>query len=385
MPSLLTCQVCNKSFSAKANLKRHVRNCHGEGHRVQCPYCNKIRSRVDDLIRHHIVNNHPEKVGEMLRDKTLITTVPSVHRSPDKKRVKREDVPEDTTPREMPKQVTKEINNASVQEPLIGKPISPLKSPHQAGDSIQADSPTLFRRLDTLITRAGGEVETEKPNEIEQAMASILPPPEEALTATSAVHEVEAQEENSSVSNTEVYVPREDVKVLGLAVQATEAAEVPKLAVEQEASEYPGGIPVSVHHEGDMYIPNCESTASQYSPRKEIPPAEPNPPFTSVMPPPQSQPLFHTPSYLETHCPHGIKIPTHIHIRRCVKKPNGEVIKTKEILVNCARCPPPVIHIVAKVDQPSMRRATQLGPPSVASTSSRASEMSSIMSDSDSD
>ena len=77
--------ICGKSFSAKANLKRHVCNCYGEVHRVHCPYCNKTRTNVDDLIRHRIVNNHLEKVAEVSRDKTLIKTVLSTSQPPDKK------------------------------------------------------------------------------------------------------------------------------------------------------------------------------------------------------------------------------------------------------------------------------------------------------------
>ena len=137
---------------------------------------------------------------------------------------------------------------------------------------------------------------------------------------------------------------------------------------------------------GDMYIPNIETAATKYSHQKEVSSVEPNPPAEPVpiMAPPQAQPIFHNQIYLETHCSHGIKIPIHIHIRRTVKKPNGEVVKTKEILVNCAHCPPPVIHMVAKVDPTTMRQATWPRPSSVFSSSTRETYCS-IMSDSDSD
>ena len=63
------------------------------------------------------------------------------------------------------------------------------------------------------------------------------------------MRERQKEEENPPESNTEeIYVPREDVTVLGLAVQPNEAAEVPKQAVEQDASAYPVGIPTSLHN-----------------------------------------------------------------------------------------------------------------------------------------
>ena len=131
--------------------------------------------------------------------------------------------------------------------------------------------------------------------------------------------------------------------------------------------------------------PNCETAATQYSPQKEVPSIEPNPPAKPIpiTPPPQAQPIFHNPIYLESHYLHGIKIPTRIHIRRTVKKPNGEVVKTKVILVNCACCPPPVIHMVAKVDRRTMRQATRSRPSSVFSSSTRETYSSSSDSDSD--
>ena len=137
-----------------------------------------------------------------------------------------------------------------------------------------------------------------------------------------------------------------------------------------------------------MYIPNCESIATQFSTQKKSEPAVPD--FSTVneaatvedqiVPPPsflQSVPLhqpFPTPTssqlpspvnspvgfsepapvripyqylkdirYLETHCKHGMLRPIHVHIKRRIIEPNGRRVKSKEIQVNCAPCPPPVI------------------------------------------
>ena len=372
MPSSHICNICDKIFSAKPNLKRHIQNAHGKGQRVQCPYCNKTRTRVDDLIRHHIVNNHPEKVAEVAKDKTIIKTVSASNHSPEKKAKKGNEssaASKSTTKKDKPERSETE----TILGPLIGRPISPLKSPPHNSDSIQG-SPSLFQRLDNMITLAGGQAEVVRQSETEQAVASILPTQQEAPMETSPQGDEPPVDEKPDA---DILIPREAVTVIGI---ATGPRDVHAPVVEGTA----GGPNRS--EVGDMYIPNCETAATQYSPQKEVPSVEPNPPAEPILiiPPPQAQPIFHNPLYLESHCPHGIKIPTHIHIRRTVKKPNGEVVKTKEILVNCARCPPPVIHMVAKVDPTTMRQATQSRPSSVFSSSTRET-YSSIMSDSDSD
>ena len=75
---MFTCQICNKTLSSRASLRRHIANCHNsEPVRMQCPYCNETRSCQDDLIRHHIVNHHPIKVVEVQNNPGLIKAVPA--------------------------------------------------------------------------------------------------------------------------------------------------------------------------------------------------------------------------------------------------------------------------------------------------------------------
>ena len=75
---MFTCQICNKMLSSRANLRRHIANCHNnEPVHMQCPYCNKTRSCQDDLIWHHIVNHHPTKVVEVQNNPGLIKAVPA--------------------------------------------------------------------------------------------------------------------------------------------------------------------------------------------------------------------------------------------------------------------------------------------------------------------
>ena len=141
-----------------------------------------------------------------------------------------------------------------------------------------------------------------------------------------------------------------------------------------------------------MYISNCESIDTQFSPQKKSEPAvqdfstvneattvedqiasppsflqsvpfhQPFPtPTSSQLPSPVNSPVaFSEPApikiphqylqdicYLETRCKHGMLRPIHVHIKRCTIEPNGRSVNSKEIQVNCALCPPPLI---AKVE-----------------------------------
>ena len=134
---------------------------------------------MDDLICHHIVNNYPEKVAKVAKDKTIIKTVSASNHSPEKKKAKKENessaASSATTKKANPKKTEKE----AILEPLIGRPISFQKSPPHNSESIQG-SPSLFQRLDNMITLAGGQVEVTRQTETKQAVATILPTQQEA-------------------------------------------------------------------------------------------------------------------------------------------------------------------------------------------------------------
>ena len=142
-----------------------------------------------------------------------------------------------------------------------------------------------------------------------------------------------------------------------------------------------------------MYIPDCESVSTQYSPRMladdDVRPATtrndngdiatpPEPAGTMasmaspistdtpttpvsipIMSPNMTKPIHSSQipthlrqnvRYLETHDRHGILRPIHVHIRKDVFMPNEERVRQQEIQINCAFCPPPTIKKIAEVE-----------------------------------
>ena len=82
----------------------------------------------------------------------------------------------------------------------------------------------------------------------------------------------------------------------------------------------------------NMYIPDCENVATQSSPskvcsdvRNVVQETVPSEATTYTINP---RPIVNVDSnYVETHCQHGSKRPIHIHFRRKIQKPDGEVIR----------------------------------------------------------
>ena len=380
---------------------------------MQCPYCNKTRTRVDDLIRHHIVNNHPDKVAEVQSNRSLITTVEdqiletatsqnettgkangrsngdgtgrkSEGKSEEKgEGTKKKRKLDDSRPTET---VTEQGDGPGKKPKASGKDNHPKQSttPKETGDRLPSESPTLFRRLEGMINDVDAPLEAEdgsgettanipSTEETARAVASILP----KATSSTAVEILE------KVANCKMVSPLNSPK-----------KNEPKSSLLQPLKGNPG----------DVYVPDCETTATQYSPPQAnsiIPPqlahssssvphtppqsaklALHTPPLLSPIPYPPSHPAFAHPKHLENHCPHGVKTPIHIHIRSKITKPNGDIIKTKEVRVNCTSCPPPVLHTIARVDQGSLRRAAGIKSPR---SSIFGSENSSINQDTSSD
>ena len=48
----LTCGICNRTFSLKHNLTRHIKNSHGEERRIKCSNCDQADNRLDNLQHH---------------------------------------------------------------------------------------------------------------------------------------------------------------------------------------------------------------------------------------------------------------------------------------------------------------------------------------------
>ena len=77
--------------------------------------------------------------------------------------------------------------------------------------------------------------------------------------------------------------------------------------------------------------------------------------------------------FQENHCRHGVRRPVHVHIKKEVISPSGEVTKTEEIQVNCARCPPPAVVVLAKVPREALPHSSKRGDSTSGSSSNSSS------------
>ena len=66
----LQCFDCPAVFSCRQALSRHKKEMHGKFiSKFQCPFCNFMRSRQDDVVRGHIRKTHPQRYRDVaLRD-----------------------------------------------------------------------------------------------------------------------------------------------------------------------------------------------------------------------------------------------------------------------------------------------------------------------------
>ena len=96
-------------------MRRYINNCHGTSLKVQCPYCNKTHSQPDDLIRHHIISHHPEKMAEV--QKILVLLSWCLRRSQRKIKQKIEQTKKEDVIRQ---------ENTFATTSLIGRLISPI-------------------------------------------------------------------------------------------------------------------------------------------------------------------------------------------------------------------------------------------------------------------
>ena len=295
-------------------MRRHINNCHGTSQRVQCPYCNKTRSRQDDLIHHHIVNHHPEKVAEVQRNPGLINTVPE--EEPRKKTTKDKE-------QNKKEEVTRQENTS-----LIGRPISPIMDD---GKNSRA-TPDLFRRLYAMIADIGAE-NTETPpkkkpklSEVQQAVASIT---------------CNGDTPSSGISAKDPYIP--SCTNASTQTDQVEADEVEtqtevnlKVSVETQASAQ------MVDRAVDTAVAIMKSMSSQ-----------------ADCPIPSGRKGQREAGFRENHCRHGVRKPVHVHIKKEVISPSGEVTKTEEIQVNCARCPLPAVVVLAKVPREALPHSSK--------------------------
>ena len=57
------CKECPSVFSARPNLAKHVKNCHGESHRniYKCDICDQTRTTADQLRTHKLEVHNKKK------------------------------------------------------------------------------------------------------------------------------------------------------------------------------------------------------------------------------------------------------------------------------------------------------------------------------------
>ena len=65
-----TCNQCDKIFSHRSGLRRHMKMSHGTGNRYKCSTCNKEFLRKDVLNRHMKVHEN-RKVEPMELDRGM--------------------------------------------------------------------------------------------------------------------------------------------------------------------------------------------------------------------------------------------------------------------------------------------------------------------------
>ena len=313
-------------------MRRHINNCHGTSPRVQCPYCNKTRSRQDDLIRHHIVNHHPQKVAEVQRNPGLIKTVTEEEPKKKKTRDQEHNKKEEVTRQE----------NTSAATSLIGRPISPITDD---GKNSRA-TPDLFRRLDAMIADTGAD-NTETPpkkkpklSEVQQAVASITCNADTPSIEISATDPYIPSCTNASTQTDQVETDEVDTQTevnMKVSMETQAAAQMVDRAVDASVA-----IMKSMSCQADCPIPSGRKG------RKDA-------------------------GFRENHCRHGVRKPVHVHIKKEVISPSGEVTKTEEIQVNCARCPPPAVVVLAKVPREALPHSSKRGDSTSGSSSSSSS------------
>jgi len=54
------CEICNKFYSKKSNLKRHMQTKHSSKKPFICRFCGAGRSRMEDM-KHHMIRAHPDQ------------------------------------------------------------------------------------------------------------------------------------------------------------------------------------------------------------------------------------------------------------------------------------------------------------------------------------
>ena len=391
-------------------MRRHVTNCHEkvEQIRYQCPYCTKSRSRREDLIRYHIVDVHPERLIEIQTDPTLIARITEKEESQAKRRRtdgrtedrgklkkcetedrrEKQKVEVKTARKEQVKDrelnVRKDQQQQEIEDTRVVKKISEgLEATNMVQENYRTNMVQEKDNTNMAQEKDNAEMVQEKDdaNMVQDKGAGDnrfeqLPITDDIISIT-RVEPVVSPLPNDSPT----LFNRLDQMLAGVDRSVTKEQQELGQAVKSilpEASD--------VTH--TMYIPNCESIATQFSPQKKnesavqdfsavneattvedliapppsflqsVPLHQPFPtPTSSQLPSPVNSPVaFSEPApsktphqylqdmrYLETHCKHGMLRPIHVHIKRRIIEPNGRRVKSKEIQVNCALCPPPVI------------------------------------------
>ena len=373
--------------------------------RYLCPYCSWTKSRRDDLIRFHIVDKHPEKLMAVRENPELIRKVSpgedhredrsQEERSEDGTRVRGKMDETFKRKREPEKQKSEEptCSKKKSKKTNYGEQKREEKKSHQDGKENHAASnrEDKIKKRDDTRKECSATITKEDKKEEEEIRKEH---------ATEIVKDEEAEKEEGTREETEKDADTETLKtdiplfkhLDGIIAGAEHRGESSGNTVAQSELQLAvRSILPHINTEApSMYIPDCESISTQYSPQKmtneEVGPQEMNIPtptapvstLSSVMASVMASPISINSSptvpnilpsapkanrshqipnhlrqnvrYLETHCRHGILRPIHVHIRKEVFKPNGERVRQHEIQINCAFCPPPTIKKIAEVE-----------------------------------
>ena len=75
------CEVCNKEFTCRKNVKRHTLTVHRRTARFKCKMCNYHSTRRDNLFRHKSKTHRDRSIEDyLLKESDIVGVVQKPHR-----------------------------------------------------------------------------------------------------------------------------------------------------------------------------------------------------------------------------------------------------------------------------------------------------------------
>ena len=162
---MVSCRDCPKVFSSKSNMRRHTATCHEKTEQLRyiCPYCTKTRGRREDLIRYHIVDEHPERLPEVQKNPKLILSVTEREETEAKRRkieIRKED--KGKTPKKIETEV--QTNESRKNESRITKE----EETELQGTKRKIDDKEYQENHDTRVVREVKTIENEQDSKLKK-------------------------------------------------------------------------------------------------------------------------------------------------------------------------------------------------------------------------